>query len=47
MSNNTGLLKEPAGWPYYGVAVSYAFIGYGFGIAGLFSADPLINVAAA
>ena len=46
MSKNTGLLKEPTGWLYYGVAVSYAVGGYGLGIAGLFSSAPAINVAA-
>jgi omega-6 fatty acid desaturase (delta-12 desaturase) len=46
MSENSGLLKEPEGWLYYGVAVSYAVVGYGLGIAGLFSRAPAINFAA-
>ena len=46
MSQKTGLLKEPAGWLYYGVAVSYAVGGYGLGIAGLFSDVLAINAAA-
>ena len=46
MSKNAGLLKEREGWFYYGVAVSYAVVGYGLGIAGLFSAVPLVNIAA-
>lgn len=46
MSTNTGLLKEREGWLYYGVAITYALIGYGLGIAGLFSPSVAINVGA-
>lgn len=46
MRTNTGLLNEPEGWLYYGVAVSYAVAGYGLGLTGLFSATALINVTA-
>ncbi|NQV86601.1 MAG: fatty acid desaturase [Woeseiaceae bacterium] len=46
MSNNTGLLKDSAGWLYYGATVTYAVGGYALGLAGLFVASPLINVIA-
>ena len=46
MSNKTGPLKEPAGWLYYGVAVSYAVGAYSLGLAGLFSSVLAINAAA-
>jgi len=46
MSNKTGLLKEPAGWLYYGIAVSYAIVGYALGLAGLFVSSLPINIAA-
>ena len=42
----TGLLKEREGWRYYGAAVTYAVLGYGLGIAGLFSPTIAINFAA-
>ena len=42
----TGLLKEREGWRYYGAAVAYAVLGYGLGIAGLFSPTIAINFAA-
>jgi len=47
MSSNTGLLKERAGWPYYGAAVIYAAGGYALGFAGLFSSSLLTTVLAA
>ncbi len=43
MSKRTALLKEPAGWLYYGTAVSYALVAYGLGMAGLFAASVVIN----
>lgn len=46
MGEKTGLIKEREGWLYYGVAVSYAVLGYGSGIAGLFSSVLLVNAAA-
>jgi len=46
MNSDTGLLKEPAGWLYYGPAVAYAVGGYGLGIAGLFGSSVLINFLA-
>jgi len=46
MSMKKGLLKEREGWRYYGAAVAYAVIGYGLGIAGLFSPLLAINFAA-
>jgi fatty acid desaturase len=47
MSKNTGLLKQPDGWLYYGAAVSYAVLGYASGLAGLFSSSLAINIGAA
>lgn len=46
MSSNTSLLKERAGWWYYGIAVTYAIGGYALGLTGLLSASVLINIAA-
>jgi omega-6 fatty acid desaturase (delta-12 desaturase) len=46
MSENTGFFKEREGWRYHGTAVTYAILGYGLGVAGLFSASPALNVAA-
>lgn len=46
MSKSTGLLKESAGWLYYGVAVTYAIGGYGLGLAGLFVVSLPINIIA-
>ncbi len=46
MSSDTGLLKERAGWLYYGVAVFCAVGGYALGFAGLFSSSLLLNIAA-
>jgi omega-6 fatty acid desaturase (delta-12 desaturase) len=46
MTKNTGLIKDPAGWLYYGVAVVYAVGGYGLGIAGLFHSAPTVNAGA-
>jgi len=46
MSSDTGLLKERAGWLYYGAAVTYAIGGYVLGLTGLFNSSLLINVAA-
>ena len=46
MSNKTGLLKDSAGWLYYGLAVSYALVGYVLGLAGLFVSSIPVNIAA-
>jgi fatty acid desaturase len=46
MATLTSLLKEPAGLWYYGGASAYAVLGYGFGIAGLFSTGWGINLLA-
>ena len=44
--NATARLYEPAGAWYNGAALAYAVGGYFAGIAGLFSANPWINLAA-
>ncbi len=46
MSAHSGILKDRAGWLYYGAAVTYAVGGYAAGIAGLFHGYWLVNAAA-
>ena len=46
MSTKTGLLREHKGWLYYGVAVSYAVVGYVLAVYGLFQASVLVNSGA-
>lgn len=40
------VLKRPEGLYYHGGAIVYAVAGYGFGVAGLFSKNPLLQTAA-
>jgi fatty acid desaturase len=43
---NSAVLKRPEGLYYHGGAIAYSVVGYGLGIAGLFSRNPLLQVGA-
>jgi len=46
MNAETGLLKDRAGWLYYGTAISYAIGAYALGFAGIFSSSALTSAVA-
>ena len=46
MAGSANMLKDRAGWWYYGATVSYAVAAYGLGLAGLFHPHWAINIAA-